>query len=256
MSLASITTYRRRLVQRRRAGRRARSRYQELRAAWLRQNRGRLAVVAVALLAIAASMTAFDRLWYGRFGVLTGLTWGAVTTAWMALRNSPPGFIENWQQGAWGEQFTADELAKLPEARWIAVHDIAHGGGNMDHVLAGPPGILLLDSKKYDGVVHIEGDDLVVTRDVDPSLRYRDRGRLSVIRKQAAAVSAELRERNGRGAWVEPVIVVWSTFPERVQKRNGVTVVHGRELCSWLSALPPRGGDATSLIECLSRGGA
>ena len=254
MSLAAITTYPRRLAHRRLAGRRARSRYEELRKAWLRQSRARLVGVAVVFAAIGVAGSAFDRAWYGRFGVLTGLVWGTVITAWVALRNSPPGFIAYWQQGAWGEQFTADELAQLPRHDWEIVHDLADHGRNIDHIVAGPSGIFLLDSQNYDGTVRVEGDDLVVTREIDTKHGYRDHGRLGVVRGQAAALNRELRNRTGRSAWINPVVVIWATFPERIHEGNGVTVIHGRELAAWLKDQPPRRTDATWLIEHLRYG--
>ena len=211
-------------------------------------------MVALVLVAMGVGACAFDWMRYGRFGVVTGLAWGTACTAWIAIRNSPPGFVAYWQQGAWGEEFTADELAQLPKREWQVLHDLADHGGNIDHVVAGPAGIFLLDSKKYEGMVSVEGDDLIVTRAIDPSHSYRDRGRLGVIRAQAARLNRQLRDRSGRSAWVEPVVVIWGGFPARIHKGNGVTVVHGRELTTWLRAQPPRRVNAAGLIQYLRQG--
>jgi hypothetical protein len=51
-----------------------------------------------------------------------------------------------WAWGAWGEQWTAEELAKLGSS-WRAYHDIPDGRGNWDHVVVGPSGVFVIDSK-------------------------------------------------------------------------------------------------------------
>ena len=68
----------------------------------------------------------------------------------------------------------------------VAVHDLRDGNGNVDHVLFGPAGVFLLDSKKYAGTLRVDGDEIVVTNELDPSVTYRDRSMLRAVRGQAA----------------------------------------------------------------------
>jgi Nuclease-related domain len=208
----------------------------------------------VALSGVGVAATVYDQLWFGRVGFVSGAAWGGAFSVWIALRNSPPSFIENWQRGAWGEEFTADELAKLPKAEWEPVHDLPDRGGNIDHVVLGPSGIFLLDSKKYSGIIQVVGDDLVMTNEMDASRCYTDRRLLVRMRSQAARLNGELKKRTGRSPWVEPVVVVWGTFPSRIHQGNGVTVVHGLELVGWLNARPHKGANAREFAEHI-RGG-
>jgi hypothetical protein len=191
---------------------------------------------------------------FGRIGFVAGMCCGATGALWFAVRDSPPGFVGHWQQGAWGEQFTADELAQLPHPAWEPVHDLRDGRGNVDHVVLGPAGVFLLDSKKWAGTIVVDGDDLVVTNELDPADSYRDPGRLAIARGQAARLNAEIRARSGQSPWVEPVIVIWGTFPARVHAGRGVTVVHGRELVGWLLTKPARGTNAVILAQHLRPG--
>jgi hypothetical protein len=246
-----LAGYPRRLAHRRLAGRRAQARYAELRKIWLRNRRGRFGVLGLALAALAAAMTAFDVWWFRRAGVLTGFAWGSCAAIWFALRNSPPGFVDHWQQGAWGEQFTADELAQLPSPAWVPIHDLPDGRGNLDHVVLGPAGVFVLDTKKREGTVRVEGDDLVVTNELDPTVSYREQGLLRCARGQAARLHDLVEERNGRAPWVQAVVVIWGTFPDRVHVGNKVTVVHGRELVTWLLSQPPRGVDVLAFADHL-----
>jgi hypothetical protein len=211
-------------------------------------------LIGAILVGVAVAGSAYDRWWSGRFGFISGVCWGVAGMAWFALRHSPPGFVDNWQQGAWGEEFTAAELAQLPHPEWEAVHDLRDGNGNVDHVLLGPAGVFLLDSKKYTGTMRIDGDEIVVTNELDPSVSCRDRSMLRGVRAQAARLNAELRARSGRSAWVEAVVAVWGEFPERIHSGDRVTVVHGRELVGWLKTRPPRGANTVALVEHLRPG--
>ena len=250
----AVVAYRRRVVQRRLAGRRAKARYVHLRHVWLRKRRRVFVLIGAILVLVAAAGSAYDRWWTGRFGFISGMCWGVAGMAWFALRHSPPGFVDNWQQGAWGEEFTANELAQLPHPEWEAVHDLRDGNGNVDHVLFGPAGVFLLDSKKYAGTLRVDGDEIVVTNELDPSVAYRDRSMLRAVRGQAARLNAELRARSGRSAWVEALVVVWGDFPERIHVGDRVTVIHGRELVGWLKTRPQRGATASELAEHLRPG--
>jgi hypothetical protein len=51
-----------------------------------------------------------------------------------------------WLWGSWGEEQTAEELRKLgPD--WYVAHNIANDHGNWDHIVVGPAGVFLVDSK-------------------------------------------------------------------------------------------------------------
>jgi Nuclease-related domain len=58
-----------------------------------------------------------------------------------------------WRQGARGERRTALALRKLVRQGWTVLHDVAVPGSraNGDHLLIGPPGVLLVDSKAWHG---------------------------------------------------------------------------------------------------------
>ena len=61
-----------------------------------------------------------------------------------------------WQRGAEGEKRTATILADL-DNRHTVLHDLALPGtaANVDHVVVGPGGLIVIDSKMYAGVVRV-----------------------------------------------------------------------------------------------------
>lgn len=56
----------------------------------------------------------------------------------------------HWGQGAAGERLTAQVLAPLAHAGWAVLHDRRlPGGANLDHLVIGPGGVWVVDSKAY-----------------------------------------------------------------------------------------------------------
>ena len=69
---------------------------------------------------------------------------------------------ELWERGADGEQRTAEVLSQLPP-EWTVFHDLHWPGrqfANVDHVVVGPPGVFVVDSKNWSGTVTVKDDVL------------------------------------------------------------------------------------------------
>src|SRR2546425_1787774 len=67
-----------------------------------------------------------------------GLICGVGAGVWMTMRDSPPGYIEKWHDGAEGERKTEKALRKLDRAGLRVVHDVQARYGNYDHIAVGP----------------------------------------------------------------------------------------------------------------------
>jgi hypothetical protein len=116
------------------------------------------------------------------------------------------------------------------------LHDLQHGRGNVDHILVGPGGVFLLDSKRADGRVVVDHGTVTVTRLDDPDLRYQHMGTphlLGLARETHNRVLAGSRINQ----WFTPVMVWWAEFPQRVVEER-CTNVHGEELIAWLRSRP------------------
>jgi hypothetical protein len=64
---------------------------------------------------------------------------------------------DRWERGAEGESQTAAALATLGPG-WVIWHDVAWPGrryANIDHVVVGPTGIFVVDSKNWSGSISI-----------------------------------------------------------------------------------------------------
>lgn len=177
-----------------------------------------------------------------------GRNWGLVLTATGAyllgavaqLRNSPPTTIQNLALGAEGERETARELGRLA-AGWTVRHDLNGRFGNLDHVLLGPAGVFILETKAWWAWT-------VGLSSAGPELRSRhsrwaarsERGLSRTMKIRAARMNEALADLTRISPWVTPVVVVWADFPQRAVEHDGVWFVHGGQLRRWLEDRPNR----------------
>ena len=91
---------------------------------------------------------------------LVGLAVAALV-AWR-LRFRPSEQARSWQRGAAGERRTARVLDRLTRDGFVVFHDLAVPGSdaNVDHLVIGPTGLFVIDSKQWTGSVHQGGDGL------------------------------------------------------------------------------------------------
>jgi hypothetical protein len=136
-----------------------------------------------------------------------------------------------WWLGAEGERLTARQLEGLPK-EWHCEHDLENDQGNWDHVLVGPPGVFLVDSKLVHGTAAAGGDGLRAGR-----LGFRGGN----LRFDAMSVHDELARRLGSSPpWVQAVVAVWADFPQGHHEEEHVVYVQGDKLLEWLTSLPLR----------------
>src|SRR4051794_35891008 len=160
-------------LRRSRAGRSAARRHKLLAGAWRRRVLGRRTSACVWIVCTGVYLVLWNLRLPSHWALGTGMLLGALIVAWWALPQVlMPGWISNWQEGAWGEQATAKELRRLPGG-WAVRHDVAaRASGNRDHVVAGPS-VFLLDTKNLnDSIVTVEGGALRVTRIESPTDGY------------------------------------------------------------------------------------
>jgi hypothetical protein len=87
--------------------------------------------------------------------VLGGLA--AVAAGW-GLRFRPSPDAVAWQRGATGERRTARLLDPLERQGWAVLHDLAvpDSRANLDHLVIGPGGVFVIDSKQYRGHLQLD----------------------------------------------------------------------------------------------------
>ena len=222
----------------RRAGVSAGRRYRTLSRRWRRRIRPVLLVVyAVAGVLIVAGYFWVQGNWKLWLGALAG---GALGIA-MTLRDSPPKYIENWRTGQEGERRTAKRLAQLPKAAWHCWHDLSDDGdANIDHIVLGAAGLFLLDTKNFLGEATVESGRVVIRQIEDPNDRSTWRGLVPAVKGASASLAERVRAVCGVRPWVQPVVVLWTRFPQRAAADSGVQFVYGKAVVDWLTSQPHR----------------
>lgn len=66
----------------------------------------------------------------------------------------------NWRKGIKGEEKVIKTLSKL-EDNYYLINDVKlpESYGNIDHILIGPNGVFVIETKKYSGEIRCNGDD-------------------------------------------------------------------------------------------------
>jgi hypothetical protein len=125
-------------------------------AAWTRSLTWRAPLVAAAGL-VAGTLAAQ----VGLSGA--GLASLAVAALGWRLRFRPSTQARAWQRGAKGERHTARLLDRLGHQGYVSFHDLAmpDSQANLDHLVVGPSGVFIIDSKQWTGSVHQSADGLV-----------------------------------------------------------------------------------------------
>jgi hypothetical protein len=121
---------------------------------------------------------------------LAGLAVAALT-GWR-LRFRPSKQARAWQRGAAGERQTALLLDRLTRDGYVVFHDLAVPGNaraNVDHLVIGPTGVFVIDSKQWTGQV-LQGTDGLIWHNHSPLDRT-----LATVRWEAEVISRLLGTR-------------------------------------------------------------
>jgi Nuclease-related domain len=122
-------------------------------------------------------------------------------------------------QGAVGEERVGAILEDLRAEGWCAVHDVATGRGNVDHIVVGPGGLFTVETKSRRGRVDV--------------------GRIDERwLKQAYAQRKHLERATGRHA--ECLLVFSNAYLSvPISRERGVVVLPARLLASYLKRQRP-----------------
>jgi hypothetical protein len=214
------------------AGLSSRDYYKKTRAAWRRSLQWRFltaGVFVVALAGAAAWVVPHHRELI--FGWCCGLGTGALWALW----DTPPSFIENWREGAEGEERTERELTQLEPLGWQLRHDLPDAHGNIDHVAIGPAGVFLLDSKSWSGAVAVEHGIVVQRRPLSPRNTFRDFHLGRRLRGASVGLRQRLRAATGLDQRVTAVVVMWGAFEQGLVVDDQVVYIAGERLADWLT---------------------
>lgn len=231
------------------AGRFARERFRARRHAWRRRLWWAFPLVAVLPIAVELPIATLTHPSHQGFWIGIGI--GAGMAAALVLFDSPPAHVEKWRVGAEGERSTARTLRPLLRRDWVLFNDVDTGHGNIDHVLVGPAGVFVLESKRIAGKVRVEVDKLVVRWHEDPHDGYENDSIAGRARGSAFDLHTRIADPS---PWVQAVVVLWADSGQRSVEHNKVAWVRGDQLASVLAHRPIKySGDALDELTLRTR---
>jgi hypothetical protein len=195
-------------------------------AAWTRTLPWRVAV----LLGIGVGGGVLGRLLAPRLGLIVAALAMAAAGSGLWFRPSPDAVA--WRRGATGERRTARLLGPLERQGWAVLHDLAvpRSQANIDHLVIGPGGVLVIDSKQYRGRLRLDSSGRLWHG------RYPLASTLRTVDFQADQAARVLTDPD---VVVVPIVAVHGAqVPWGKVVTNGVPVVAARRLPSMFRALP------------------
>jgi Nuclease-related domain len=213
-----------------RPGGSAQARWRQERAAqwatWIRTLPWRVA----ATLCVGAASGVLASLLAPRLSLVLG-TVAAVVAGWVVRFRPSPDAVA-WRRGAAGERRTARLLHPLQRHGWVVLHDLALPGSraNIDHLVIGPGGVFVIDSKHYRGRLQLDGSGRLWhgRYPLAPTLRAVD---FEADRAAQVLIDPDVV--------VVPIVAVHgASVPWGKVVMRGVPVVAARRLPSMLRVLP------------------
>jgi len=158
---------------------------------------------------------------------------GLLVVAWQGTKPRGRRDLEPWVKGARGELMVAELLAELESAGFTTLHDLETDHGNVDHVVVGPTGVFVLETKNWKGKLYpTKGHLMHDGRVADEVLTQVRRGTIETKRRLELA---------GFHLWIEAVVV--STKAQVYRKRlefPQVTVIEAEDLVAFIRNRRPR----------------
>jgi hypothetical protein len=201
----------------------------ERHAADVRRRRPRIFALGAVIAVVGLIVLTVNPLW-GAVVLLVDLA--IVTSGLFTIPNS----ITAWQTGAEGELLTGRLLEPLEAEGFRILHDrkIPGSRANIDHIVIGPPGIFVVETKSLGGSLQIRGDDVFVAG------RRRTK-MIDEVKREALAVQTALAPKIAVQRWtVAPLICVHrADLPLFRSEVAGVRILSGKDLVTRLRRADP-----------------
>ncbi|QZA33268.1 nuclease-related domain-containing protein [Hydrogenibacillus sp. N12] len=168
----------------------------------------------------------------GAFGI------GLIISVFVVLlgneKDNPDKMIDRALQGAEGEQRVEKILSSLPDT-YVVFHDLPCPAGNIDHIVVGPTGIFVIETKSHRGEITVSSDGNLL-RDGRPL----EKNVVSQVWRQTMWLKETLESRLGHSVFIHPFLVFVNGFVRVYRPVQGVTVLPGKWLVETITKKPSR----------------
>ena len=193
----------------------------------VRRMRPRILLLAATSVVIVLGLTSVGPAVWSPFGLALV---GVIVLGTVAVLVIRPDHVRAWAVGAEGERRTAEVLARLESDGYRVLHDrrIPGSRANIDHVVVGPTGVYVVETKSWSGAVRLRGGAIRIAG--------RRSAVIDQVQREADAVAVAVP-----GTQVTPIVCVHrADLPLRALEVDGVRVVGPKGLLSRLREGPVR----------------
>ena len=144
-----------------------------------------------------------------------------------------------WEAGTRGEKAVARTLQELDDSYYLLSNvRLPRGKGDIDHVLLGPNGVFVIETKNYSGKVMCYGDDWYRQQ-----RKMKEKARVGSISEQARRSASDLKSfiwrKNRFRVHVSPICVFTNPSVGLELEKPAVPILRLRELISFVKSAPP-----------------
>jgi hypothetical protein len=143
---------------------------------------------------------------------------------------------ERAAQGASGEEQVGRALESLRSKGWVILHDLPLPTvGNIDHLIIGPPGVFVVETKSHRGQITAQGMQLL--RNGKPL----EKDFIRQVKFQSAVINQMLQQKLSQNWYIQPIICFTQAFVQIPGNHiENVWVLPLKWLLSFLERQPAR----------------
>jgi hypothetical protein len=206
-----------------------------------------LCCLAAAGIEVAVKISGF---WFIAFGLM-GLVFGVGGAYLTVLVARDVRRCQNVRLGLRGEQAVAEALQEVADCGYRAFHDFPGGENwNIDHVVVGPPGVFLIETKARSRMRPRRGQEQPAhyVHVFEDRLQFpsgQDRTAIPQVERNAKWLADHLTKKTGENVEIEALVVLPGWFCDVKQPPpKGTSVMNATYLKGHLRRQPPRLPDA------------
>ena len=147
----------------------------------------------------------------------------------------------NYRSGIEAENLVIQHLSNLDD-NYLLINDIKlpNSYGNIDHIVLGPKGIFVLETKNYNGLITCNGDDWRVYYGIWGIIGYDLKSPSKQVKRNALKIKQIIDRESQKifkkplKIWVEGIVVFTNPNVELHLSNTTVPVLRVDELCSYI----------------------
>jgi hypothetical protein len=149
----------------------------------------------------------------------------------------------NYRLGFEGERFVGEELSRLIVLGFEIYHDVPFDGFNIDHVLVGPRGVFVVETKTRRKPVDEDGRMEFRVQFDGKFLQWpwgADSYGIEQAKNNAKTLATWLNSAAGENVWATPILTLPGWLVERKAPSDGIHVLNPKEIYQVCSSYPEK----------------